>query len=103
MPMFDPAHPGEVLRETIEAISEENGHHLTVTEVAQGLGVTRKTLSAILNQKQGISPEMSLRLAKAFGNTDAEFWLRLQENYDLAKARASVDVSGVQSFWHPSC
>ena len=100
MNMFDPAHPGELIRETLEGIKEETGNKLTVEQVATGLGTTRKTLSAIINGKQGVSPEMALRLAKAF-NTTPEFWLHVQENYDLAQARKRVDVKQVEVFWHP--
>lgn len=98
--MFDPAHPGELIRETLDGLQEETGKRLTVEQVAIGLGTTRKTLSAIINGKQGVSPEMALRLSKAF-NTTAEFWLHAQENYDLALARKKVDVKQVKVFWHP--
>ncbi|MEO8886108.1 MAG: HigA family addiction module antitoxin [Mucilaginibacter sp.] len=98
--LFDPAHPGELIRETIDGIKEETGNKLTVEQVAKGLGTTRKTLSAIINGKQGISSEMALRLGKAF-NTSPEFWLHAQENYDLAQARKKIDVKGVEVFWHP--
>lgn len=100
MAMFDPAHPGELIRETIAGIHEETGQKLTVLQVASGLGTTRKTLSAIINGKQSVTPEMALRLGKAF-NTTAEFWLHAQENYNLAQARKRVDVREVQVFWQP--
>ncbi|WP_041735960.1 HigA family addiction module antitoxin [Dyadobacter fermentans] len=102
MAIFDPAHPGELIRETIEGLREETGQRLTIAEVAEGLGVTRKTLSAILNAKQGVTPEMAIRLATAFANTTPEFWLNAQENYDLAKARQTVDVSKIRVFWQPN-
>lgn len=98
--MFDPAHPGELIRETLNGLQEETGKKLTVEQVATGLGTTRKTLSAIINAKQSISPEMALRLSKAF-NTTPEFWLHAQENYDLAQARKKVDVKLVTVFWPP--
>lgn len=101
MAIFDPAHPGELIRETIEGLREETGQKLTIGEVAEGLGVTRKTLSAILNAKQSVTPEMAIRLATAFVNTTPEFWLNVQEKYDLAKARQTVDVSKIRVFWHP--
>src|ERR1700744_800471 len=100
MEMFDPAHPGELIRETLDGLKEETGKKLTVEQVATGLGTTRKTLSAIINGKQSVSPEMALRLSKAF-NTTAEFWMHAQENYDLAQARKKVDVKQVKVFWHP--
>ena len=97
--MFKPAHPGELIRETVEALREETGQSLTVEEIASGLGTTRKTLSAIINCKQGISPEMAIRLAASFTNTTAEFWLRVQDNYDLSKIRKKVDTRKNIIFW----
>lgn len=101
MAMFDPVHPGELILETIEGLREETGQKLTITEVAKGLQTTRKTLSAIINGKQGISPEMALKLSASFTNTTPEFWMRVQESYDLAQARKRVDVKQVKVFWHP--
>lgn len=102
MPMFDPAHPGELIRETIEALREDANRYITIEEVAEGLNTTRKTLSAIINGKQSISPEMAVKLAAAFKNTTAEFWLRVQDNYDLAKARKKVKTDQIKVFWKPS-
>jgi len=69
MKMHNPPHPGEILRELcIEPLG------LSITEAAEALGVTRKTLSAILNGRSGISPEMAVRLSLAFG-TSSESWL----------------------------
>jgi addiction module HigA family antidote len=98
MAMFAPAHPGELIKETIEGIREETGDKLTIEEVAKGLQVSRKTLSAIINQKQGISSEMALKLAKAF-NTSPDFWLRAQENFNLALARRNINMDNVKVFW----
>lgn len=100
MNMFNPAHPGELIRETIDGIAEETGKRLTIEEVAQGLGTTRKTLSAIINGKQGISPEMALKLATAFSNTTPEFWLRVQDHYDLFKAKGKIDTKNIRVFWN---
>src|SRR5271168_3677748 len=81
MPMHDPAHPGEVIREDcLKPLG------LTVTDAAEGLGVTRKALSDLLNGHSGVSPDMAIRLEKAFGST-AEAWLRLQWQRDLWDAR----------------
>ena len=78
--MKNPPHPGRIVRkECIEPLN------LTVTAAATGLGVTRKTLSELINGKSGISPEMAIRLSKAFGGS-AELWLELQMDYDLAQA-----------------
>lgn len=102
MALIDPAHPGELIRETLEGIREETGQKLTIAEVAEGLGTTRKTLSAIINGKQSVTPEMSIRLATAFPNTTPEFWLTVQENFDLAQAKRKVDTSKVRIFWTPA-
>ena len=72
-----PVHPGEVIREDII-----NPLGVTVTEAAKCLGVTRKTLSALLNCKASLSPEMAVRIAKAT-NTSAESWLYMQVKLDL--------------------
>jgi addiction module HigA family antidote len=86
MRMHNPPHPGEIIREfCIEPLN------LSVTEAANALGVTRKTFSALLNGRSGISPEMALRLAKVFGRTP-EGWLRLQLQFDLSKAEQLVDI-----------
>lgn len=63
---------------------------MTVTEAAKVLGVARKNLSAVLNEKAGISPEMAIRLEKAFGST-ADTWLKMQTAYNLAQARQRED------------
>jgi addiction module HigA family antidote len=90
MRMHNPPHPGEIIRDfCIEPLN------LTVTEPAEALGVTRKTLSTLLNSRAGISPEMALRLSRVFGRTP-EGWLRLQLQYDLWKAAQSVDISGLR-------
>ena len=81
MPMKNPPHPGRTIA---NACLEPLG--LTVTAGARVLGVTRPTLSNVINGKAGISPEMSIRLEKAFGST-ADAWLRMQAAYDLAQAR----------------
>ena len=77
MKMHNPPHPGEILRELcIEPLG------ITVTKAADALGVTRKTLSSILNCRAGISPEMAIRLSKAF-DVSAESWMNQQSQYDL--------------------
>ncbi|MDO9516373.1 MAG: HigA family addiction module antitoxin [Syntrophales bacterium] len=86
MSMHNPPHPGEIIKEfCIEPLN------LTVTQAAESLGVTRKTLSMLLNGRSGISPEMSLRLSKVFGRSP-EGWLRLQLQYDLWRAKKTVTV-----------
>jgi len=90
MRMHDPPHPGEIIREfCIEPLN------LTVTETAKALGITRKTLSSLLNGRAGISPEMALRLSRVFGRTP-EGWLRLQLQFDLWKAERLADLTGLK-------
>jgi addiction module HigA family antidote len=90
MGMHNPPHPGNLIKEfCIEPLD------LTVTKAAKYLGVTRKTLSMLLNGKSGISPEMALRLSKVFGRTP-EGWLRLQLHYDLWKAKHNVDIDHLE-------
>lgn len=77
MRMHNPPHPGEIIRSLcLEPLG------LSVTEAAKALGVSRKTLSTILNGRGGISPEMAVRLSIAFG-TSAESWLNQQTQHDL--------------------
>ena len=78
--MHNPPHPGEILNELcIEPLG------LSVTDAAKALGVSRKTLSSILNGRAGISPEMAIRLSMAF-DTSAESWMNQQVRYDLWQA-----------------
>jgi addiction module HigA family antidote len=90
MPMHNPPHPGLTVRhDCLEPLG------LTVTEGAKVLGVTRQALNNLVNGKAGISPEMAVRLAKAFGTTP-ETWLRLQMAYDLAQVRQqTINVTRV--------
>ena len=93
-----PPHPGSMIRDIMEGIKEETGNSLTITTVAKGLGVTRNTVSAILNERQGISSEMAIRLSRAFGSTP-EFWLKLQRDYELWHAEKKVGHAVIQQFW----
>jgi addiction module HigA family antidote len=92
MPMNAPPHPGEVIR---ELCLEPMG--LTVTRAAEGLGVSRKSLSELLNGHSGISPEMAMRLSQAFGGS-AESWLTQQMHYDLAQVRKKAGKIKVKRF-----
>jgi addiction module HigA family antidote len=82
MSMHNPAHPGEVLR---DYLGEPD-----VTSLARRLKVARTTLSRILNGHSGISASMAIRLAEVLPNTNPEFWLRMQMNYDLWQARKEM-------------
>lgn len=92
MPMKNPPHPGEIIKELYIIPLK-----LTVTQAAEGLGITRKTLSLILNGHAGISPEMAVRLSKAFGRSP-ESWLQLQMQYDLAQVKQKVTQINVTPF-----
>lgn len=91
-----PVHPGEILRE--EYIKERG---LTVTEVAKGLGMARANLSAIINERAGISPEMAVKLSEAFGNT-TQFWMNLQKNYEVWYAERKVNRQTIKHFTLPT-
>ena len=92
MTMHNPPHPGEVIRELcLDPLG------LTITEAAKGLGVSRKTLSALLNGHFGISPEMAIRLSKAFGGSP-ESWLTQQVQYDLWQVIQRGDDIKVTAF-----
>lgn len=92
--MFNPAHPGEVIRELcIEPLE------LTVTDAAKALGVTRKALSELLNGHSRISPEMAIRLSIAF-NTSAESWINQQAKYDLWLAEQNRNHLNVKVLVH---
>ena len=78
--MKNPVHPGRIVRhDCLEPLN------LSVTEAAKVLGVTRQALNNVVNEKAGISPEMAIRLSKAFGSTP-ETWVRMRAAYDLAQA-----------------
>ena len=89
MRMFNPPHPGEILAELWLAPL-----NLTITHTAKNLNVTRKTVSALVNGKTSISPEMALRLELVFGKS-AESWLSAQAAYDLWQLEAKRDSLGV--------
>lgn len=92
--MHNPPHPGEVIKELcLEPLG------LSVTDAAKGLGVSRKTLSTLLNGRSGISPEMALRLAKAF-DTSPESWLNQQMQYDLWIAEQNLGELKVEKLVH---
>ena len=81
MPMKNPPHPGLSVR--VNCLDPVD---LSVTEGAKVLGVSRTTLSRLINGQAGISPDMAIRLAKAFGATP-DVWIRMQAAYDLTQAR----------------
>ena len=85
--MHHPAHPGEVLREYLP-------DNLSITDIAQRLGISRQALSALLNQRAGLSADMALRLEAALG-IDAGFWMRIQTAHDLWQARQNTQAHNI--------
>ena len=92
MGMKNPPHPGRSIKDACLAPLE-----LSVTEGAKILGVTRHTLSRVINGRSGISPEMAVRLEKA-GWSNADHWLRLQTAFELAEVRARADEIRVERY-----
>lgn len=92
MTMHNPCHPGELVKEDcLEPLG------LTVKEGAEVLGVSRQALSNVVNEKAGVSPEMAIRLEKAFGGT-AETWLHMQMKYDIWQARKQSGTINVERY-----
>jgi antitoxin HigA-1 len=89
MAMFNPPHPGAFIQ---EVYLEPNG--MSGRELALKLGVAASTLSRVLSEASGVSPEMALRLSKALGRS-AESWLIMQDNYDLWQAKQTLDLANV--------
>ncbi len=92
MAMFNPPHPGEVLKGLY--LDELN---LSITQASEALGVSRNSLSRVINGKAAISPEMAFKLAKAFGG-NAKSWLNMQLEYDYWQAKDNIDVSHIKVF-----
>ena len=90
MTMHNPPHPGEFIRETyIEPFD------ISIRSLAESLGVAASTLARVVSGQSGISPEMALRLSKALGRSP-ESWLTMQHNFDLWRARHSINISDVR-------
>lgn len=93
MAMFNPAHPGEIIKDlVIESLG------LTITDVASHLDVSRKTLSKVLNARGSVTPEMAVRLELAFGKPSADHWLRIQNAYDLWQTRQQKESLHVSPY-----
>jgi antitoxin HigA-1 len=87
-----PVHPGEILKGMyLEPLN------VSITALANNLGVARKTVSQLVNGHMGVSAEMALRLGKAF-NTTPELWLNMQRNYDLWHAGSKIRVTHIRPF-----
>ncbi len=87
--MKNPPHPGGLIKDNIDELG------LSIAEAAEGLGVTRQQLYRVVRGENGISPEMAVRLEKAFGGA-ADFWLRMQMSFDLAEVRARAETLKVK-------
>jgi addiction module HigA family antidote len=95
MPMKKPVHPGRIVKGSMTELG------LSVTDASRVLGVTRPTISKLVNGRASISPEMAIRLSKAFGSTP-EFWLKLQLSYDLAQIEARVGEIKIERYRPPN-
>ena len=80
MRMYNPPHPGRILKAALEAIP------MTVTDFANHLGISRTALSRVINQRAGFTPKMSIRVAQALGQPTQDIWFKLQNDYDFWKA-----------------
>ncbi len=89
---LQPPHPGEILKEMFL-----NERKLTITEVAKSLKITRSNLSSVINGHLKISPELAVKLSEAFGNS-AQFWINLQNNYELWHAEKNVNRADISNF-----
>lgn len=96
MPMHNPPHPGGIVkRQCLEPLG------LSVSRASEGLGVSEKELSDLVNERTGVSADMAVRLSKAFGSSP-ETWLGMQMAYDLWHAEELIDKSKVEHFARPA-
>ncbi|MCK4946556.1 MAG: HigA family addiction module antidote protein [Alphaproteobacteria bacterium] len=93
MSMKNPIHPGRIIKGCLDDLD------LDITRAAKVLGVSRQTVSRVVNGKTTLSDEMAIRLAKAFGSTP-EMWMRMQHSYDLAQIPRKIDTIDVQPYQH---
>jgi len=87
--MKNPSHPGSLIKADLDELG------LSVTEAAGGLGISRQQLHSVISGRASVTPEMAIRLEKAFGST-ADTWLRMQMNYDLAQIRSRASAIKVK-------
>ena len=88
MRMHNPPHPGRVLKDALEGLAAE-GRPMSVAQFAAHIGVARSTVHRLLACKAAITPDMSIRLAEAFGQPTVDIWLRMQMKHDLWQAEHS--------------
>lgn len=87
--MFNPPHPGELIKESLESLD------ISVRRLAQALDVNPSTLNRLINGKSDMSPEMAIRLSAVLGSSE-RVWMGMQDAYDLWHARQNVDLSRLQ-------
>lgn len=88
--MTDPCHPGEILKhEFLEPLG------VSSISLAKLIGVPRTRIERLVKEQTAVTPDTALRLSKALG-TSPEFWINMQTNFDMAAARKSIDVSGIE-------
>jgi addiction module HigA family antidote len=80
MQMFNPPHPGLVLKDALASVP------MTIAQFAEHIGVARSTVSRVLNCRAGITPDMSIRLSAAFGQKSPDIWFKMQNDYDFWQA-----------------
>jgi antitoxin HigA-1 len=80
MQMHNPPHPGRIIKEAVEALP------MSVTAFAAHIGVSRVALSRVLNEKAGVTPEMSIKISEAFGQGSPDIWFKLQNDFDFWQA-----------------
>ncbi|PLX66601.1 MAG: addiction module antidote protein, HigA family [Denitrovibrio sp.] len=91
IPQYEPEHPGEMLAEIIDELSG-----LTQGKVAESIGVSTRTINLICNKHRAVTPEMALKLGKLF-NQSPQFWLNMQQAYDLWVARQKTNLEIIKS------
>jgi antitoxin HigA-1 len=93
MRMHNPPHPGRILKDTLEEIP------ITVGDFAAHIGIARNTLSRIVNERAGITPEVSIRISQAFGQPSGDIWYKMQTDYDYWKASQAPRKKVRQLSW----
>ena len=94
MTPIGPIHPGEDLAEILEDLE------ITQAQFAKAIGVTPYRINRIINRRAPVTADMAVRIGRVFGQS-AEFWMNLQQMYDLEVARAAVDVSAIEPLYEP--
>ena len=94
--MYNPPHPGALLKENLEEL------HLSNREFAERIGVSKATISRFVNEKSAITPELAIRISKVLPGPDAEMWLAMQADYDVWQAEQKFDFSKLMPLVSPA-